>query len=176
MPEVPEETGTVRWYACYTRARHEKRVHALLAKSGMESYLPLVPRESQWKDRRKVVEWPMFPSYVFVRCPHGALHRALSIPGVSAVVKTQGRPVPIADDDLENVRRFSRALRGETIEVTPRPFLVEGDSVEVTAGLFKGVRGVVVQTRGRRRVLIGLRAIGQGLEVDMDALSPDANP
>jgi transcription antitermination factor NusG len=167
MSEI-HQPDTERWYACYTRARHEKRVQALLVESGMESFLPLVPRTAQWKDRRKVVDWPMFPSYVFARIRADALHRLLGIPGVAEVVSADGRPLPIADREIENVRRFARALRSEPVPVESRPFLAEGDVVEVIGGPFVGVRGVVVQRRGRRRVLIGLEAIGQALELNLD--------
>src|SRR5690606_40750118 len=48
-------------------------------------------------------------------------------------------------------------------------FVREGDWVRVVAGPFRGVIGIVVERRGRRRILAGLGAIGQGLEVDIEA-------
>jgi transcription antitermination factor NusG len=155
------------WYACYTRARHEKRVCRMLSERGFEMYLPLIERESQWKDRRKVVSWPLFPSYVFGRFGATDMHRVLSVPGVSTLVKANGRPAPIPDEELENVRRFVAALKTAGVEPERRPYLAEGEWVEVTSGPLEGVRGVVVKSRGRRRVVIGLQAIGQGLEVDI---------
>ncbi|HEX6132498.1 MAG TPA: UpxY family transcription antiterminator [Longimicrobiales bacterium] len=160
--EVPQ------WYACYTRSRHEKQVDRLLRERGFETFLPLMPRVSQWKDRKKIVEWPLFPSYVFGRFRLVESPRILSTPGVATLVKTNGRPAAIADEELANVRRFVRALSGGGIEVERRPFFAEGEWVEVMAGPLAGVRGVVVEQRNRRRVLIGLQAIGQGLEVDID--------
>jgi transcription antitermination factor NusG len=158
-----------RWYACYTRARHEKRVGATMQERGIETFLPLVVRESQWKDRRKLVEWPLFPSYVFGRFALGQSHRVLDVPGVSTLVKADGRPVPIDDADIENVRLFAAALSEGDVPFDARPFLAKGAWVEVMDGPFRGVRGVVVERRGKRRVLIGLKAIGQGLEIDVDS-------
>lgn len=160
-----------RWYACYTKARHEKRVEAALQERSLETFLPLVARMRQWKDRRRLVDFPMFPSYVFVRALPEELYRVTSVPGVCFVVRNQGEPVTIAAEELENVRRFADALRrrhGGGPEPEPVPYLAEGQAVEVTAGPLQGVRGVVVERRNRRRVLVGLRAIGQGLEVDVD--------
>jgi transcription antitermination factor NusG len=162
---VPAEA---RWYACYTRARHEKQVSRLLQERGFETFLPLVPRVSQWKDRKKVVEWPLFPSYVFGRFGTADMQRVLATPGVAGLVKTNGRPARIHEDELDNVRRFAHALAGGDVEVEPRPFVAEGEWVEVMDGPFQGIRGVVVQRRNRRRVLIGLKAIGQALEIDID--------
>jgi transcription antitermination factor NusG len=157
-----------RWYACYTRARHEKQVERLLSRRGIECYLPMVPRLRQWKDRRKVVEFPLFPSYLFGHFPLTDLHEVLSTPGIATVVRANGEPVAIAAEEVENVRRFASALAEQDVELEVRPFLAEGEWVEVREGPFAGVRGVVVERRNRRRVLVGLEAIGQGLEIDVD--------
>jgi transcription antitermination factor NusG len=169
-PDDGSETDAdaLRWYACYTRARAEKRVEQLLRERGFETFLPLVRRLSQWKDRRKRVDWPMFPSYVFSRFTLAESYRVLSVPGLAALVKVNGRPVPIAEEELDNVRRFARALQDGDAPPEPVPYLEEGEWVEVVGGAFAGVRGVVVERRGRRRVMVGLKTIGQGLEVDID--------
>jgi transcription antitermination factor NusG len=175
MPEagrdpLPEAgPGEARWFACYTRARHEKRVAEMFDARGIESFLPLVMRESQWKDRKKVVGFPLFPSYVFGRFRLNELHRVLSIPGVATIVRMQGQPVPIRDEDIANVRRFALALGASADAIESVPFIAEGERVEVTGGPFAGVRGYVVERRTRRRVLVGVEAIGQGLEIDIDA-------
>lgn len=175
----PEIIGEPRWYAIYTRARHEKQVERLLSERGFETFLPLVPRTSQWKDRRKRVEWPLFPSYVFGRFVLGKMYRVLGTPGVATIVRLDGRPAAIDDAELENVRRFTLALQGGvTAHAQPRPYFAEGEWVEIVGGPLDGVRGVVVEHRNRRRLLIGLKTIGQGLEVDVDvdALRPVAGP
>ncbi len=168
IADVADPLAVPRWYACYTRARHEKRVAASFVEHGMESFLPLVQRESQWKDRKKVVDFPLFPSYVFGRFSLMDVHRVLSIPGVSTIVRMQGQPVPIRDEDIENVRRFARGLVGSTDVVDTVPFIAEGERVEVVEGPLAGVQGYVVERRTRRRVLVGIEAIGQGLEIDID--------
>jgi transcription antitermination factor NusG len=157
-----------RWYACYTRARHEKRVAATFEERGLESFLPLVQRESQWKDRKKVVGFPLFPSYVFARFTLSDVHRVLSIPGIATIVRVQGQPIPIRDEDIANVRRFAQALANSEDAVESVPFFAEGERVEVTEGPFAGVQGYVVERRSRKRVLVGIEAIGQGLEIDID--------
>jgi transcription antitermination factor NusG len=159
-----------RWYACYTRARAEKRVNDLLIERGIEAFLPLVPRVSQWKDRRKTVEWPLFPSYVFGRFDLSDVHIVLATPGVVCLVKAGGRPVPIDEAELENVRRFVEVLRSGEVDQQPEPcsFLTAGEWVEVAEGPWAGLKGVVVDSRGRKRVRIGLHAIGQGMEVHIE--------
>jgi transcription antitermination factor NusG len=157
------------WYACYTRARHEKQVESLLQQRGFESFLPLVPRVRQWKDRKKLVQFPLFPSYVFGRFTLTELHGVLTTPGVSTVVRANGYPTPIPERDIDNVRIFAQAISESGIEPEQRPFLVEGQWVKVLEGPFEGVEGIVIERRGRKRVLVGVEAIGQGLEIDIDA-------
>ena len=156
------------WYACYTRARHEKMVETQLRQRGLESYLPLVQQVRQWSDRKKVVQFPLFPSYVFGRFTLREVHAVLTTPGVSTIVRASGYPTPIADTELENVKRFAIGLAESGLEPETRPFLVEGQWVRVLEGPFEGVEGMVVERRGRKRVLVGLAAIGQGLEIDID--------
>lgn len=157
------------WYACYTRARHEKKVAELLRGKEIESYVPLLSKLNQWKDRQKRVEVPLFPGYVFGRFTLRDVHAVLITPGVSTIIRTNGIPAPIADEDIENVRGFAHALQSTGAVPEPRPFFAEGERVRVKSGPFEGVHGRVVEGRGRGRILIGLEAIGQGLEIDIDA-------
>lgn len=160
--------GEPQWYACHTRARHEKQVETALRQRGLESYLPTFARLRQWKDRRKLIAWPLFPGYVFVACDRAGLSRVLSTPGVAAIVRTNGRPVPIRTEELDNVRRFAAALERAPAEPELRPFVPVGALVCVRTGAFAGVRGVVLERKNRRRVLVGVEAIGRGLEIDIE--------
>lgn len=157
-----------RWYACYTNSRCEKRVEALLRSRGFESYLPLVPRQRQWKDRRVVVPWPLFPSYVFARFTLRDYHSILTTPGVATVVRMNGLPVPVPEAELENVRRLADVLAATDIEPVTRPLLRKGQLVRVTDGPFRDIQGTVVQIRGKKRVLVGITAVGQAIQLDID--------
>ena len=163
-------TEAVRWYACHTRARSEKKVATRLARHGVEAYLPTVPLLRQWADRRKVVRFPLFQGYVFARFDLAGLSGVLSVPGVAGVVRFGGRPAPVADSEIENIRRVVAGLGVAERRPEPQPFH-RGDAVRVTAGPFGGVIGVVAEVRGRRRVLVGLHAIGLGIAIDVDLSS-----
>ena len=160
-----------RWYALYTRSRHEKRVAEGLSERGFETYLPLVPRVSQWHDRKKTVHWPLFPGYVFVRFPPEDASRVLAVPGSVQVIRTAGRPAPIPDEEIDNVRLFAACLLETGVVPAPAPQVERGQSVVVQSGPFSGVRGLVLEQRGPDRVLIqiGLSAIGQALKIELHA-------
>ena len=159
------------WYACYTRGRHEKRVATLLAQRGFEHFLPLHARTAQWNDRKKRVLWPLFPSYVFVRFHLRDLSAVLGVYGMVTVVRVASVPVPVRDEELENVRRFVAALEAHNLEPEPEPYLAVGERVRIGAGPLCGVEGIVVQRRGRTRVLVGMKAVGQGMSVEVDVAS-----
>lgn len=159
------------WFACYTRGRHEKRAAAVLEERGFEVFLPLIVRTSQWKDRRKEISVPLFPSYVFCRAPQDRLHQILAVPGVANIVRAGVRPVIVADEDIENVRRLTGLLQEGGEVPQPAPYLGEGQKVEIVSGPFAGIRAVVVQQHKRQRVMVGLEAIGQAMELDVDVAS-----
>jgi transcription antitermination factor NusG len=161
-------TARVLWYACQTRSRHEKQVEAALRQRGFESYLPTYLRTRQWKDRKKLVEWPLFPGYVFGRFALADLGRVLGTPGLATVVRANGRPAPIRESEVENVRRFARALSETGTAPVAVPYVAVGEVVRVRSGPFGGVCGVVLKRRNRRRVLVGVEAIGSGLEIDIE--------
>jgi len=160
------------WYALYTRARHEKRVDTALRERSFEAYLPLVARLRQWHDRQKVVEFPMFPSYVFARTSLRDLPAALSTPGVATVVRFNGRPVPISSEEIGNVRRFSKALAEAGTDAHLGPLVSVGQQVRVVSGPFAGVEGTVLEQRARRATIqVGIGAIQQALRVELEVES-----
>jgi transcription antitermination factor NusG len=155
------------WYACYTRSRHEKTVERLLRRNEIDCYHPTVVRESQWKDRRKLVHFPLFPGYVFGRFTLDNVTQVLATHGVACIVSIRGYPTPIPASEIENVRLLSQVVAQTGVEPDRGALMHEGNWVRVAAGPFRGLEGRVVERRGRRRVLVGITAIGQGLEVDI---------
>lgn len=165
-PPSGGDDAAAGWYACYTRPRAEKRVHAMFAERGIESYLPAVPRVHRWRDRKRTVVLPLFASYVFAR--GDVLAPIVETPGVHDVVRFDGRPALIPDHEIRNIQRFVEALIATGRKAPPVPFRT-GERVRITAGPFAGVEAIVVRGRNRRRVVVGLAAVGAGFEVDVPA-------
>ena len=49
------------WFAIWTRSRHEQIVREQLEKKKITAFLPTIPKWSRWKDRKKKIDWPLFP-------------------------------------------------------------------------------------------------------------------
>ena len=47
-------------------------VASALSNAGITNFLPLVTETHRWSDRRKSVDVPLFPGYVFVQIPNSA--------------------------------------------------------------------------------------------------------
>lgn len=172
-------SAAAEWYACYTRGRHEKRVAERLRERGVEVFLPLVPTTRRWHDREAVVEFPLFPSYVFARCAPGDLSDTITTPGVVSIVRFNDRPVAIPTWEIESIRRLVSSFAEGGLDPEPAPTLSKGELVDVIAGPLEGVRGTVVERRGGKRIVlvVGVTAIAQGLrvEVERDAVRPAGN-
>lgn len=157
-----------RWYACRTRSRAEKQVDRLFSGAGFESYLPLVELERQWADRKKRVAFPLFPGYVFARFRLGEMHEILKTPGVVTVVRVNGYPTPIREEELESVRRLVAGVNQTGVMPSPSDYLEEGQEVVVAEGPFKGMYGVLLEVKGKASVVVRLSAIRQAVRVTLD--------
>jgi transcriptional antiterminator NusG len=153
------------WLAVWTRSRHEVAVRGQLAARGLETFLPTVARWSQWKDRRKRIDWPLFPGYCFVRLDPADAVRALSCTGVVGLVSFDGRPAVVNEREIASVR----SLIDSEWRFDPCPFIHEGDPVEVVHGPLRGVIGRLVRKGARARLIVSVGLLGQGLTVDVDA-------
>lgn len=163
----PQLFDTPRWYACRTRARAEKRADRLLAGNGVESYLPVIEQLRQWSDRKKRVAFPLFPGYVFARFDLRKTYDVLNTPGIVTIVRANGYPTPLRDEELEAVRILVTGVNGG--EAMPRPVetVTVGQEVIATEGVFAGMRGVLLEERGRTRVVVRLSVLCQAVSVEL---------
>jgi len=153
-----------RWYAAYTRAQHEKRVAQQLAERAVEHYLPVYETVHRWKDRRKRVQLPLFPGYVFIRIPLRNQLDVLRIPSVVRLVGFNGAPAPLPEEDIERLRR----AMAEGVLAQPHPYLKVGRRVRITAGPFAGCEGILKRCRGGLRLVLAIELIHRAVLVDVD--------
>ncbi len=162
---MSETQQTARWYAVRTRSRHEKQVRDRLAADGVEHLLPTVMRLSQWKDRKKEIEAPLFPGYCFARFCWPDRLAVQTVTGVVEIVRGGDGPEPVPDEEIEAIR----CLMDSPLRYDVHPYLREGMQVEVRRGPLEGVRGILLRKAKRHRLVISIHLIQQAAAVEIDA-------
>jgi transcriptional antiterminator NusG len=155
-----------QWFAIWTRSRHEQMVREQLDRKHVEAFLPTVTRWSRWKDRKKKVDWPLFPGYCFARFDAGDTLPILKCSGVVNIVSFEGKPAAIPDYEVESVR----LLIGSALQYDPSPMIREGMMVSVIHGPLSGVVGRLLRKDSQRaRLVLSVDLIGQAVSVEVDA-------
>jgi len=154
-----------RWYAVWTRSRHEQVVRTQLDEKHVPAFLPTMRRWSRWKDRKKQIDVPLFPGYVFARFEAGERLSVLKCSGVVSIVSFDGEPAPVPDHEIEGIR----TLVESTLPYDPCPTIKTGTLVEVSHGPLKGVVGRLVRKGAHARLVLSVDLIGQAVSVEVDA-------
>jgi transcription antitermination factor NusG len=156
-----------QWFAIWTRSRHEKLVRDQLEKkSDVDVFLPTIGKWSRWKDRKKKIDWPLFPGYVFARFVADERVGVLKVDGVVQIISNNGMLSAIPDEEIDSIR----TLVESELAYDPVPLIKEGDMVKVTSGPLKGVIGRLVTKKGAQaRLVLSVDLIGQAVSVEVDA-------
>ncbi len=163
-------SSEIAWYAIWTASRHEKVAHEELTQKGLESFLPLYKVLSQWKDRRKIIEKPLFPGYFFV---HTSMENRLTIlktRGVAQIVGVHNQPISIPDQQIENIR----ILMSSNLKSNPHPFLKVGQRVRIKTGALQGCEGILLRKKNVTTLVLSIELLQQAVAVEIDALNVEA--
>ncbi|WHZ15139.1 MAG: Transcriptional activator RfaH [Nitrospira sp.] len=167
---VPEGLhANVRWYALSTRSRHEKLVRDRLTGIGVEPFLPLARKLSQWSDRKVWTEVPLFSGYCFARFSLTNSLPVLQTPGIIRIVGSVV-PEPIPEEEFAAIRKLTESERS----FERHDYLAEGALVEVVRGPLTGVRGQLIRKANHDCLVIRVHLIQQAatVHIDMDEVIP----
>ncbi|MBK6828577.1 MAG: UpxY family transcription antiterminator [Chitinophagaceae bacterium] len=135
---------TRKWLAIYTRPRWEKKVNQLLTEKGFESYCPLNKVRRKWSDRMKLVEEPLFKSYVFVKVTEQERSAVRMTNGAINFVYWDGKPAIVKEREISAIRRFLD--EHEQVEARPANLKLN-DRVRITNGTLMDHEGKVLALR-----------------------------
>lgn len=154
-----------KWYALYTKPRWEKKVDAVLLRKGIESWCPIQKIQKQWSDRKKVVEEPLFKSYVFVRIDEKAERlKVMMTDGVLNFVYYLGKPAIIKDDEINNIKLYL-SEEDARVEIISAEGFRQDDKVRINHGVFMDNEGKVVRA-GKKKIYVQLQSLGQIMIVE----------
>lgn len=152
------------WYALYLKSRHEFIAWSELRRKGIETFLPLAKKLRLWKDRRKFIEFPLFPGYIFVCSspePGHYLH-ILKTRGVVNIVSARaGQPVPVSPEEINSLKLLLAS--GQKLDIYPH--LSEGARVRVRRGPLSGAEGVLVRKEDEYMLMVNIEILGRSVSV-----------
>jgi len=173
---TPSGDACPRWYALRVRVAREKRAEQRLHDAGFTAFAPTYSQPSQWSDRLKTIERPLFPGYVFVQLAltNGQatpqIVNVLQVPYIYQVLPTSLAPAPIPDAEIAAVR----AALAAKVPLFACDY-VAGQRVKVERGPLKGTEGVVLRRNGVTRLVISMTLLARSVFVHLDAadVAPD---
>ena len=148
MTEVAKPSRKpARWYALYTRSRWEKKVNQLLTERGYESYCPLNKVTRRWSDRVKIVEEPLFKSYIFVKITDKERTSVRMVEGVINFVYWQGKPALVREKEIQTIRKFLDEY--DNVSVAEAASFSPHQRVRIISGPLMDHEGEILQIRKR---------------------------
>ena len=138
-------TAKPQWYVLYTAPRAEKQVADRLSLAGITNWLPLHRSPRVWSDRVKIVEVPLFNSYIFVNCREVDLRGLLNVYGVSRIVYYDGKPAIVRQHEIDAIKEF--------LEAAATKKLCIDEEVEILRGAMKQVSGKVKKIKKKHLIL-----------------------
>lgn len=161
------------WYAVYVKSRHEFVVYGELQRKGIETFLPAVTKLNQWKDRKKKVDVPLFPGYLFVSiepAPEEFMKVLKTRGAVTFISLEPGNPTPVAPEEISTLKILLDV--GERIDVYPH--IKQGTRVRIKNGAFRGAEGILTRKEDHHVLLVSIDLLGRCIGVKIYADNVEA--
>jgi transcriptional antiterminator NusG len=152
------------WFALRLRSNYERITVSHLRERGYEEFAPSYKIERRWSDRIKQIDQFLFPGYLFCRFDPNDRLPILTAPGVVDVVGFGKMPEHIPDDEIERVRRMVES----GLLVTPYPYVQVGQPVLIERGPLCGVEGILVEVKGKARLVVSVNLLRRSVSAEVD--------
>jgi transcription antitermination factor NusG len=152
------------WFALQVRTRYEKNVASFLDGKGYEWFLPTYLSRRRWSDRVKELDLPLFPGYLFCRFNPMERLPILKTPGMISIVGTARTPTPVDASEITALR----TLVSSDLPRRPWPFLKVGQRVRIECGALAGLEGILLQTKGRDRIILSVSLLQRSVAAEVD--------
>ena len=155
-----------QWYALVTRPRAEKKIAERIS-SQWHTFLPLQTQWRLWSDRKKKVQLPLIPSFIFVKTTEKELSTIVKEVGIVRVLSYLGKPAIVREEEIEILKLL---IANETdVQIIAPVQLEEGEEVEIMYGAFAGLRATYLGHQGKYKVIINLETISTYFQVEVAA-------
>ena len=152
------------WYVLYTKPRHEKKVAERLTEAGYTTYCPLYKVSRQWSDRTKVVEEPLFHSYIFIYIEDHKREEVFTFPGTVRYLFWLRKPAVVRPVEIEAIQKWLGHYDHDSLEVEDiRP----GSLIRITSGQFMNEEAILLD-QTRNKAIVQLKELGIQLSLDLN--------
>lgn len=142
---MAEQSSTLQWYVAHTYSGYENKVKANLEKAvennGMQELIaevrvPVEEVDEIKNGKRRTVQRKIFPGYVLVHMvmTDESWYVVRNTRGVTGFVGPGSKPIPLSDEEVENMGANSRATRVD---------IALGEEVRILSGPLESFTGMV---------------------------------
>ncbi|MBC2694534.1 MAG: UpxY family transcription antiterminator [Desulfobacteraceae bacterium] len=153
------------WYVLHTKSRFESVLNDGLIKKSIEVFLPKIKVRSKRRDRKAIIQVPLFPGYLFVKSdldPYEHIEIVKTV-GAVRIIGNKDGPLAVSNESIESLQIM---VAGNN-DVTTGKHLRKGDIVMVVNGPFTSVTGTFISYKGKERVVVYIEALGQFASVEV---------
>lgn len=159
-----DSDANLAWYALQVRSRKENYVASHILGQGFECLLPTYKSFRQWSDRKKELEQPLFPGYLFSRFDFQNRRPLVTTPGVLQILGNGRVGIPVSDDEISALR----LAVSSGMPKQPWPYLEVGQRVRVNYGTLTGLEGILVNVKGNHRVVLSVTLLQRSVAMEVD--------
>lgn len=153
------------WYLIYTMSQQENKVARELSQKKIHYFLPKIKTTRQWNDRKKIVEVPLFPSYIFVKLDSSKTYfESQNINGVCFFVKIEKKIIKVSQTIIDQLDLIIMA--GTNIRVLDKHFPV-GKTFCISEGTLRGLYCEIVKYEGKEKILVRVYLLNRDILIDL---------
>jgi len=170
---MPQSTSPAHWYLIQSKPRQEARAEEHLLRQNFECFRPLQALPPSDRHPRKgsastPPQEALFPGYLFIRLDqiNDNWYPIRSTRGVSRIVTFGGRPLPVQDALIQQIR--------DRLAAPPAlPSFQPGERVLIKAGNFCDIQAIFLSHDGEQRavILLSLLQREQKISLPLSSLS-----
>ncbi|MCH7972306.1 MAG: UpxY family transcription antiterminator [Bacteroidetes bacterium] len=153
------ENNDKKWFALYTKPRHEFKAALQLESEEISYYLPVITRLKQWSDRKKKITEPLLRSYIFIFADEKERYLSLQQLSIVRCIFDNGRPAAIPEWQIDNLRKFLN----KEVDIVVHSGIVPGAKVKILDGPFAGVIGVIKREVKGRIIAINIDLLNRSV-------------
>ena len=173
VENVPSENK--QWFVLRVTYGRVLKAKALVEAKGLECYVPLRYKEVRKQGKKRIVEQPLLPSFLFIYAKRSQIDELLCNSSSNTTDKKallsfyydhtsyredasdKNPPLTISDSAMDNFIRLTSIKNPHVIPVTSENIMYKlGDEVVITEGEFIGIHGRVARIAGQQRVVVEL--------------------